>query len=229
MRGLIMFIFIGATFHLCAQTGSETTTYDASYLEDQFYVGVTYNILLNKPNDVTQRNLSYGLHMGFLKDIPLNRKRTIAFGIGVGYAVNSDYTNLFANKSENGIEYSVLGENEDYKRNKLETHLVEFPLELRWRNSTASSYKFWRIYSGVKFGYVFEGRSKFVSDTQRTSFSNTDIREFQYGITLNFGYNTFNIHAYYALNSMFNDETSITNGEVIAMKPLRIGLIFYIL
>ena len=40
--------------------------------------------------------------------------------------------------------------------------MIEMPIEFRWRNSTASSYKFWRIYAGAKLGYVAGARSKAV-------------------------------------------------------------------
>ena len=214
--------------HVWAQAPIENPSYDPDYLEDQFYVGITYNFLLDKPDDITQHSLSYGLFGGLIKDIPVNEKRTRAIGIGLGYGFNSYYSNLRAEEIPGGSLYTVLGHDTDYKRNKVETHLVELPIELRWRNSTPSEYKFWRIYTGAKLGYVIGGRSKFVSESFKTSFYNTDIRRFQYGLTLGFGYNTFNVHAYYALNGLFKDTAQI-NGENIGMKPLRIGLIFYIL
>ncbi len=201
---------------------------DHKYLEDQFYIGISYNFLLNKPIDVTQRNLSYGLFGGIIKDLPLNEQRTKGLGIGIGYGVNSYYSNLLVTEAQNSFLYSVADVETDLRRSKIETHLIELPIELRWRNSTASEYKFWRLYAGAKFAYVIGGRSKFVSDSQKLSFYNTDIRKFQYGLTLNFGYNTFNIHAYYSLIGLFNDSVSI-GAENIHMKPLRIGLIFYIL
>ncbi|HLT51103.1 MAG TPA: porin family protein [Arenibacter sp.] len=202
---------------------------DANYLEDQFYVGLTYNFLMDLPTDGAQRNLSYGLQGGFIKDIPLNLGRTFGLGIGVGYGVNSYYTNLRALDNGTELEYVLLDSDTRYKRNKIETHVLEMPLQFRWRNSTPEEYKFWRIYAGMKFGYVFANRSKYVSATEKFSFKNTDVREFQYGIALNVGYNTFNIHVYYALRSLFRDGTSLSSGEPINMRPLQVGLIFYIL
>ncbi len=229
MKGLFTFLLFGAGMHLYAQVDQKAVSQDPFYLEDQFYVGITYNFLLDKPTNVTQSNLSYGLHGGFIKDIPVSPSGRTAFGIGLGYAVNSYYTNLYASESGNEIEYIILEERSDYKRNKIETHVLEMPLEFRWRNSTATDYKFWRIYTGIKLGYVFGGRSKLVSKEEKISFSNTDVRDFQYGVTLNFGYNTFNIHAYYALSTLFNDGIGVVGGETIVAKPLRIGIIFYIL
>ena len=132
-------------------------------------------------------------------------------------------------KTENGLEYIVLDSEVSYKRNKLDAHVIEMPIELRWRTSTPSDYKFWRVYAGMKLGYIVGSRSKFVSDATKISFNNTDVRKFRYGIMLNFGYSTVNVHAYYALSNLFNDNISTVEGESIEFRPLRIGIIFYIL
>jgi hypothetical protein len=219
-----------------AQNEQQSNTTDLKYLEDQFYLGITYNFLLDKPTNFTQRNFSYGLQGGLIKDIPLNPSRTFALGIGLGYAINSFYSNMLATKSANGISYELIsgnsilveGEEIDVKRNKIETHLVELPIEFRWRNSTPQDYKFWRVYSGIKLGYAFSARSKLVTDIDKTAFTNPDIRKFQYGLMFNFGYNTFNIHIYYSLNGLFEDGISVESEE-IKLKPLQVGLIFYIL
>lgn len=227
MQRHVLFLILGFTINLCAQ--EKAVVEDLKYLEDQFYLGITYNIILNKPDGVTQSNFSYGLMGGFIKDLPLNRGRNFALGLGLGYAYNNYYSNLFVNETENGLEYIVLDSDTSYKRNKLDSHVIEMPIEVRWRTSTPSDYKFWRIYAGMKLGYVVGSRSKFVSDTAKISFNNTDIRKFRYGIMLNFGYSTVNVHAYYALSNLFNDNVNTVEGESIEFRPLRIGIIFYIL
>lgn len=219
-------------FLLCTVSVAWAQTYDEvdNYLEDQFYVGITYNFLLDKPVDATQRNLSYGLQGGYIKDIPFNSQRNVGLGIGVGYAVNSYYTNILGSEGVNGIEYTLESDVDfKLKRSKIETHLIEVPVEFRWRTSNATDYKFWRIYTGIKFGYVLGARSKVVSDTQKISFTNSDVRKFNYGLTFNFGYNTFNFQAYYALNNLFDEQVSLLEGDSLDLRPLRIGIIFYIL
>ena len=223
LLSLCLLLGFGATLH--AQGAIDSTFVDDWYLEDQFYVGVSYNFVRNNPEGTDQRNLSYGLMGGFIKDIPLNKARTKALGFGFGLAYNSYYSNLVANESTGDITYVI---DDNINRSKLETHSIEFPLEFRWRNSTASEYKFWRVYGGFKAAYIVGARSKFVSKETKDGFYNDDISKFQYGLSLSFGYNTFNIHAYYALSNVF-DGTAILNGDAIEYKPLRIGLIFYIL
>ncbi|MEP2059243.1 MAG: porin family protein [Maribacter litoralis] len=222
MRFVIVLLFV--IFQSNAQVALDTVP-NSWYFEDQFYLGLSYNFILNHPEGSNQRNLSYGLQGGIIKDIPLNRKGTKAIGIGAGLALNSYYSNLVADISGDDITYSI---NDDITRSKLETHLLEFPLEFRWRNSTAEEYKFWRIYGGIKAAYILGARSKYDLDDVSEGFYNTDLTKFQYGLTLSFGYNTFNLHAYYALTELFNGNASV-NGETLQYRPLRIGLIFYIL
>ncbi len=228
MKRIVLWLIFLCALGVYAQRPQELNKSDSKYLEDQFYLGITYNFLLDKPTDFTQRNLSYGLQGGIIKDIPLNSARTFALGVGLGYAVNSYYSNMVASESLDGVLYEKATEAANVKRSKIENHLVEFPLEFRWRDSTLEEYKFWRVYTGIKLGYVFGSRSKLVTDADKTSFINPDIRKFQYGLMFNFGYNTFNVHIYYALNNLFEDG-AIFEEEDLKLKPLRVGLIFYIL
>jgi len=68
-----------------------------------------------------------------------------------------------------------------------------------------------------------------VTDLGKIGFTNTDVNRFQYGLTLNVGYNTFNLHVYYSLTDFLDKGTQLTSGENFAIQPFRIGLIFYML
>ncbi|KAB7529154.1 outer membrane beta-barrel protein [Flagellimonas olearia] len=230
MKQYVVLTLLSFSFFVAQSQEVQDSIVDVNrrYLEDQFYIGLGYNLLFNRPENTVQRNLSYNLQAGFIKDIPLNYRRNVGLGIGVGYAVNSYYSNIVAIKTNNIVSYEVMDQ-ADFNRSKLETHAVEFPLELRWRTSTVEEYKFWRIYAGVKLGYVFSGRSKLVMEGGSTSFSNDDIQPFQYGLMFNFGYNTWNIHAYYGLSPLLEETAQLPSGEKIDTRVLRIGLIFYIL
>ena len=230
MRQFFIFFFscVFSLSFLFSQEEEKEIPMDLRYLEDQFYIGFGYNLLLNKPSDAVQRNLSYNLQGGFIKDIPLNARRNFGVGLGLGYAVNSYYSSIIAGESGTDITYEVLSTSE-FNRSKLETHSLEIPFEFRWRTSTAEEYRFWRIYAGAKLGYVFSGRSRAVTDNGTMVFSNSDIQEFQYGLILSFGYNTWNVHAYYSLNPLLKEGTALQTGETLDLNVLRIGVIFYIL
>ncbi len=225
----IIFIFLGLNTAIAQEEEVRDTIPDENYREDQFYIGVTYNILQNRPSSISQNNLSNGIHLGVIRDFPINEKRNKAIGIGLGYSYNSYFHNLKATETNAGITYEAIDGDQSFKRNKYRTHVVELPIEFRWRTSTASSYKFWRIYGGFKVGYIFSGISKFVSDAEKLKFQNDDLNRLQYGFTLSAGYNTWNFHLYYGLNKLFKDTTVTDDGEQFDMSIIKVGLMFYIL
>ena len=225
----IILIFFGLNDTIAQEETVRDTIPDEQYREDQLYIGVTYNIIQNRPSGISQNNLSNGLHFGVIRDFPINKKRNKAIGVGLGYSYNSYFHNLKATETDNGIAYEAIDSDVNFKRNKFRTHLLELPIEFRWRTSTASTYKFWRIYGGFKLGYIFSGVSKFVSDTEKIKFQNDDLNRFQYGLTLSAGYNTWNFHVYYGLNNLFKDTTTTVDGEKFEMGTIKVGLLFYIL
>ena len=205
-------------------------TGDLKYREDQFYVAITYNALGDKVTGVTQNGFSSGFHLGFIRDFPLNFRRNIAIGLGVGLSGNSYNQNLLITEEGSDYNYTVL-EDVSFSRNRFSAYLVEMPFEIRWRTSTATEFEFWRVYTGFKFAYVFYNSAKFRGDPANSSLTNiNDINALQYGLTLNIGYSNVNFHFYYGLNTIFDKGTSVTaTGESIDMKAIKIGLMFYIL
>ncbi len=203
---------------------------DSLYKEDQFYAAITYNLLGNGADNIDQSGFSLGFHLGFIKDMPINKKRNVAIGIGLGYSANSYNQDLFINQDETGnFTYTFLENSETYSKNKFSTHLIEIPLEFRWRTSTPTEYNFWRIYAGIKFGYTLINSSKYEGDLGRIKYtSNNDFNRFQYGLTLSAGYNTWNIHLYYGLNPILSEDAEIS-GKHLDFNAVKIGLMFYIL
>jgi len=231
MKSLFFLLF----FVVCALFGNtqENTVkeLDSLYKEDQFYAGVTYNLIGNKPTDLNQNGFSLGFHLGIIKDMPINKDRNVALGIGLGYSANSFNQNILITEGKDGtMTFSILNENNVYfTRNKFSQHLVELPIEFRWRTSTPEEYKFWRIYTGLKLGYVFANTTKFKGDLGTLKYTNIRVfNDFQYGFTLSAGYNTWNLYLYYALNPIFSNEAKL-NGESIDMNAIKLGLMFYIL
>jgi hypothetical protein len=226
---LILAVFIfGAT--VFAQTKTLETVFaksDSLYREDQFYFGLTYNRLIKMPVSMSQNGLSTGVNIGFLRDFPVNKSRTFALAIGLGFGYNKYHQNLLVSKTNSGFDYLVLT-NTEYDRNKLEQVTIDVPLEIRWRNSTPDRHQFFRIYSGFKLSYVVFNKTKFVGfNTTETAINNPDFNKLQYGPYLAMGYNTWNLQVFYGLNPIF--KSAVTNGEKIEMSNINFGLMFYIL
>jgi hypothetical protein len=202
---------------------------DSLYREDQFYAGINYNSLLNKPSGVSQDKISFGFSAGFLRDMPVNKSRTVAIASGVGFSFNNYIQDMAITGSNNNPIYAVIPSNVNYNKNRFEQLRVEVPIEFRWRTSTPEIYKFWRIYGGFKLSYLLLDKSVYDDGQTKVIINNNkDFNDFLYGAYVSAGYNTINLYAYYGLNSLFKSSAKVNN-ETIQMNTLSIGVMFYIL
>lgn len=201
---------------------------DSLYREDQFYFSFTLNTLQNKPAGLTQDKFSSGFSAGFLRDMPINKKRTFAIAPGLGFTYNNYNENLAIAASNDIPVYAIIDPLTKYDKNKFSQFLVDVPVEFRWRSSTFESHKFWRIYGGFKMSYLIYDKSVYQDGQGKIVVTNNkDFTKFQYGAYIASGYNSINVYAYYGLNSLFNSAKTTT--ESIDMNSLNIGVIFYIL
>ena len=228
MKRFFVLIFLLLGLNEYAQENVNFEVIDSLYREDQFYFGVTYNILNNKPVGMSQNSFSAGLSLGILRDFPINKSRTLAIAPGVGLSYSNYKQNLIISNEGGITQYNLIAPSNEYDKNKFSFASIDIPLELRWRTSTPNSHKFWRVYSGVKFSYVLYNRSRykdFKNDFKVVN--NDDFNKLHYGVYLSTGYNTWNIYAYYGLNEFFKKQ--ILSDSNKKLSSLNIGLMFYIL
>jgi hypothetical protein len=194
------------------------------YFEDQLYFAFMNNALINKPDGLLQKGMSTAIQIGVIKDLPLNKKGSIAIGVGLGYAFNTYNQNIKI--SETNPEYSLI--NNNYETNRIETHSIEFPIELRLRlTSTPTVYRFWRVYFGGKIRYVFASTSLYKNIEEVISkHSISNINKLQYGPQLAIGYNALNIYLFYDLKPLFKEDKNEI--ELSQIKSLSFGFQFYI-
>lgn len=227
MRFLInCFIFL-SFISVFSQSVPDFEAVDSLYREDQFYIGVTYNTLQNRPLGVTQNNFTPSFSIGIVRDMPINITRNKAIAAGLGYSWNSYNQNILISENNGKPEYSVIQDG-IFDKNKLTLHSIDFPIEYRWRTSVPETHKFWRIYTGLKLSYLFYSQSNYQdSQTSYLVTGNPDINKIQYGTYLSVGYNTVNFNIYYGLNPIF--KSAELNGKAIDMNSLNFGFMFYIL
>lgn len=225
----ILFFLLLSLSIWAQDTIPNTKELDLNYREDQFYIGITYNILQNKPSGLTQNKFSTGLQFGFLRDMPINKQRTYAFAVGAGFTYQAFNQDLLISKDDTGISYSIIEDGFNFDKNKFYFLNVDVPLEFRYRTSTPESHKFFRLYAGFKLSYMLLNQSNFLSNTVDYKISNSNqFTKFQYGVYLATGYNTWNFYAYYGLNPIFVSNAKL-NDAPIDLKTLNLGLQFYIL
>lgn len=234
MKWYLVIIYCAFSIGLFAQEEANVQNskeLDSLYREDQFYIGFTFNLLVNRPSGVDQSGFSGGMHLGFIRDMPINKRRNVALGVGLGYSFNTYNQGLFISEDVNTGEtlFNSL-DDVDFDFNRFTTHLIEMPLQFRWRTSVPETHKFYRIYTGLRMGYLFSFRSKFRSEELGViRQSNMDaLNPWRVGATFTFGWNTVNFHFYYSLNALFSKEALI-GAEQVGINTAKIGLMFYIL
>lgn len=226
MRFYINLIVILSFCKLFSQEKPNFTAVDSLYREDQFYIGINYGSLQKRPAGISQDKFTPSFSLGFLRDMPINKTRTIAIAAGLGYAINNFNQNILFTKINSQADYKAIGT--DYTKNKLTLHYIELPLELRWRTSTPESHIFWRIYTGFKVSYLVYDHSKYTDGQQEIIVKrNKDLNPIQYGPYIAIGRNTWNLYAYYGLSPIF--KAGKVNNNRIEMTTLAMGLHFYIL
>ena len=202
---------------------------DSLYREDQFYFSVSYCLMHNKPDGFQQTKFSPGISLGFLRDMPINKNRTLSFAAGIGYTISTYNQNIAVITNGQNYDYQIAPDDISFSKDKFIFHTIDIPIEFRWRNSTPESTKFWRVYTGVKLSYLFYDEYKLETSTGNLKITNNkDLNPFQYGIYVAAGWNTVNIYAYYGLNTFFKSDTKI-EGASLDVSGMKFGLMFYIL
>jgi hypothetical protein len=195
---------------------------DSLYREDQIYASMGYPLLIDTPEGLTQNKLSHTFSLGFIRDMPINSARNLAFGLGFGLNYNVVYTNLqFTDdmKSTTFVSSDVT--------NQWTSVDVEIPLEFRWRNSTAMNYQFWRIYGGV-VGYYSLSAKQRTTTALTESITSLSVQNFRLALRLNVGNNTWNLTYTHPIDSFFDFDKSTQNKSLSQLKTAKLGLIFYI-
>ena len=203
---------------------------DLCYREDQFYIGVSYNVFAFTTSGMNPEGISAGFQFGFLRDFPINKRRNLAIAIGAGFSYDQFGQNLFINENEQGTtSFEILASNQDFLRNRLSLSVVEAPIEFRWRSSTPSNYKFWRVYAGFRLGYTVWNQSSLKRFDETVKIQNiTELEKLRMGASLSLGYNKFNLFAYYSINPFFNEDAVTNDGQKVNFHGIKMGLIFYI-
>lgn len=204
---------------------------DPNYLEDQFYLSLSYNLLINKPSKVNQYNFSRNISAGFIRDIPLNKERNMGIGIGIGYAYDLAYSNVVPQEQNQQIQYRITSlEEEKITKNYLQKQSIELtPIELRWRTSTPEKNKFWRIYTGAKIGYIFWANTLTKNQNAKQYLPLSELKNrLNYRVYTAVGHGTWNLFFQYCFTPLLKTSHSL-GGTSLQMNELNIGIIFYIL
>lgn len=199
----------------------------ATYKEDQWYTSLTFLLAEESIEGLRFNGLSHAFNIGFIRDIPLNIESNRALGIGLGYGISNFGSNLNVSpKGSSVYQYNLNESTLLASKNRLITHFLELPIEYRWRTSTASTYAFWRIYTGYVCRYNFFSRTKpFTGESTPLN----EVRTIEHALKLSAGYNTWNVYIEYSLSPFFKKGTQTDVGVPLDLKSIKVGLMFYVL
>ena len=214
-----LFFFFTAN-HLFSQEIDEDL-----YREDQIYINFYYNSLKNGIEELKENKFSSSINFGFIRDIPLNKSGKFALGIGLGLGFNSYNNNLKINQINNNLNFEFLDNQIEYDKNKFLSSEIQIPLEIRLRNSSINTYKFWRFYAGIKYSRLLSSKYKFDSENIKYQIDDIHLNPDKIGLTLNIGFNTWNIGLYKAIRPFFDKKNNLSTD----LEEFKVGLIFYIL
>lgn len=222
----LVFLFILLLFFVFqVQAQKDSLQLGDRYADDQLYASISYAQFFNQPTSVSKSGFSYALSAGFIKDVILNKKGNFSFALGIGYGFDFFNHNL---KVEEVNSKTTFSSAQNVRSNVFKSHNLEFPIEFRWRTSTARKYDFWRIYTGIKFLYNLSNKFEYTENSTKFTFKNLQsYNNFQYGLTLSAGFDAFNVNIFYSLTPIF--ESATIGSEEINSRILKFGFIFYIL
>ena len=196
------------------------------YREDQIYFGTSFMLLYSNQEKFKRQGTSKHFQLGFERDIPLISSGKLAIGLGLGYSFQDYNTNLVRFNINNGSSIYIVNYTLNQK-SKLSFNFIEFPISLRWRNSSPNNHQFWRVYTGFKFQRNFLSKLKYSSgDIKNIS---DEVNNWNKELYLSFGYNTWNFYFSHGLNQTMRNLQNQYSGKSFEVRSLKIGLIFYIL
>ena len=172
------------------------------------------------------RGLSRHFQVGFVRDIPLISSGKLAIGLGLGYSFQNYNSNLVRFNINNERSIFIVN-NTLNQKSKLSFNFIEFPISLRWRNSSLNDYQFWRVYSGIKCQRNILSKLKY-SSGDIINISN-EVNNWNKELYLSFGYNTWNFYFSYGLDQIMKNIRDQYSDKPFKIRSLKIGLIFYLL
>ncbi len=194
------------------------------FREDQIYVGISLVSLKSNAEGFNPSALSRHFQWGIIRDIPLVSSSEFSTGLGLGMSFERYTTNL-SYSVEKGFTFSDT--NLDFESPLyFSIQSFEIPITLRWRNATFNDFAFWRIYGGISLNWNFNNKAK--QNSNIILFSD-ELKKWGATAHLSFGYNTWNFYFAYRLNPIFNFTPRNNQDFSIQLRPIKFGLIFYIL
>ncbi|MFO7873867.1 MAG: porin family protein [Bacteroidales bacterium] len=204
---------------------------------DRFIVTPFTDLWQNSPDNMELKTIQRGVNIILLQDMPLGRSN-FSIAAGLGFTSHNLYSDQWYRFHPIEGQYDFYPAPEDYEKNKLSLNYVDIPVQIRFRTRELNST--FRLYAGIKVGYLINAHTKFegkvryfdhdiLDETEfalpfasrTTKFKEHDLNnlyDWHISLTAMIGYGRVNFQMYYPLNDMFKDNPAEE------MLPISLGL-----
>lgn len=186
-------------------------------------MSIAYPYFSDAPDNLIQNKLSYAFSVGVIRDMPINKQRTLAVGIGFGYDQTTIFNNNLFTHAKDNISATVI--EGGYQKNYLRMQSFAVPLELRWRNSKETKHAFWRIHTGISVHFPTQFMTYNKTPTGQINTTKLPLKGTISRLNVNFGFNTWNMSIAHDIQPWTSFNAS---NKEFDMKFTKIGLIFYV-
>jgi Outer membrane protein beta-barrel domain len=186
---------------------------------DRLILEVNYTGWLGTPKNIKADWKSVGFSFSTLFDKPI-ASSNFSFGYGLGlychnYSSNANFVYQLDSLSKH-VKTILEPKTIPYSANRYNERIVEIPLELRYRNKTARTFK---VMVGAKIGYVVSNFKKTDdADGRIRRYNIKNVNHFRYGVNLRIGVEQVCLTASYYFSEVFTE-----NGEK-GIHPFSIGI-----
>lgn len=177
------------------------------------------DLWLSKPEGIDTRDINQGVGAFGMYDYPFGESNfSIAAGVGVGFH-NMFTKGMIEDIKADTITYIPFADTIDYKKYKLGLSYIDIPLEFRFKTE-----KKLRFSVGVKVGFLIDAKTKYKGereDGEQVVLKQKqvdNIFNYRFGPMVRFGYDWFNVYAYYQVTKVFEP------GRGPESYPLSIGI-----
>jgi len=196
---------------------------------DRIVVDFNWDSWLEIPTGIKTGYYSLGLNAYWYKDIPLNKKSTLAFAFGMGFGSHNVHHNgELLTVDSAGTSFTglyPLSQTTSWRKNKFTANYIDIPFELRIRNMYIQSKnedagtKSIRFYPGFKVGVMVNNHTKWRDDNIKYKVYNLkNVLRYRYGVTLRVAFNKIAISGFYSLTPLFE------KGKGQQIYPISIGV-----
>lgn len=213
---------------------------------DRFIVTLFTDVWQDVPDGIDLRTIQRGINISAMQDMPLGRSNfSIAAGLEFSsHNLYSDHHYRF-HPYVPGVQdekHDFTPIQQDYDKNKLSLNYLEVPVQFRYR--TRDLQRTLRIYAGMKAGYLINGHTKYegeasylmpggislpeelasllnetaIRDIKTKEHKLGNLADYRIGLTAMVGYGSVNLHLYYPLTRVFEDNSAEN------MYPVSLGL-----